>query len=464
MPPVRRLLIAAALALPLGACGGSGANIDQLFGACGASVQKEWVLAQTRDWYLFPETLPSQVNLADFSDAQSLLDYLTQTAREQGRDRYFSYVTTSIEDGEFFDEGQYIGYGFNLELQGTSLQDAQLWVRWAYADSPVGSAGITRGAQITEIDDGSGFRSISQILSAGGFEALDAAIGPSQRGLRRGFRWQPPAGGSQQAYVTQDLVTLTPVGENGESAVLPLAGTAGVGYVHLLSFIGTAEAPLREVFADFRARGLSDFVIDLRYNGGGLVIVEELLANLLGALRSSFEVISYEEFNSRHSDANWTSYFMPQPESVAPLRIAFIVTDSSASASESIVNHMRPYADVAIVGRNTYGKPVGQIALQLEGCDTLLRLIAFRTVNSLGDGDYYDGLAPLMPGAACSAADDLLQMPGDPAESSTAAALDWLDSGACPAMSTVMAKNARTPLALPPRALWLSAESLRGYY
>jgi carboxyl-terminal processing protease len=58
-----------------------------------------------------------------------------------------------------------------------------------------------------------------------------------------------------------------------------------------------------------------------------------------------------------------------------------------------VINSMDPYRQVAIIGTDTFGKPVGQDAFDLSGCDTRLRLVTFRTVNALERGDYYNGLA-----------------------------------------------------------------------
>jgi hypothetical protein len=112
------------------------------------------------------------------------------------------------------------------------------------------------------------------------------------------------------------------------------------------------------------------------------------------------------------------------------VRIAFITTDGTASASELVVNAMKPWVEVAIVGADTYGKPVGQLGFDLDGCDLRLRLVSFELTNADHEGDYFDGLAETLP-FACAAADDLSRNPGDSAESSTAAALYWLGTGAC---------------------------------
>jgi hypothetical protein len=141
-------------------------------------------------------------------------------------------------------------------------------------------------------------------------------------------------------------------------------------------------------------------------------------------------VFSNLRFNANKSGNDTVRRFVEQPQSVAPVRIAFITTGGTASASELVVNSMKSWTEVAIVGSDTFGKPVGQSAFDLNGCDLRLRLVAFRVTNADEQGDYYDGLAATLP-FACAAGDDLTRAPWDPAESSTAAALGWLGTGAC---------------------------------
>src|SRR3546814_16362457 len=85
---------------------------------------------------------------------------------------------------------------------------------------------------------------------------------------------------------------------------------------------------------------------------------------------------------------------------------------------------MLPYlgTDMTLVGSNTYGKPVGQIALDKAECDDRMRVVAFATGNASGQGDYYDGLAPKIANS-CAANDDLAFPLGDPREASVRAAI-----------------------------------------
>ena len=411
-------------ALVASSCGGGGSGGGGVVpGTCSATNQKQFVLDVTRDWYLFQSDLPVSVNIGDYPTAQELLDALTATARAQGKDRFFSYLTTPAADDSFLGEGQFIGFGFR-----TSIQANRLLLPDVYEGSPAAQGGLERGAEITAVDSGTGFVPIATILTTD--PNLEQAFGPAIAGVQRGLRFVPPGGQPMGAVFTKRIVTIPPVPANGTAVLTMPSGPTEVGYINLRTFISTAETPLRSAFQQFQDRGIRYFILDLRYNGGGLVSIADTVGDLFGGDRLATDVFERMRFNANKSANDSVHRFTRQPQSVGPVRIAFITTGGTASASELVVNSMKPWVEVAIVGSNTYGKPVGQSAFDLNGCDLRMRLVTFKITNDDGEGDYYDGLASTLP-FACAASDDLTREPWDSAESSTAEALRWLGTGAC---------------------------------
>jgi carboxyl-terminal processing protease len=407
----------------IAACGGGGGNANS-GGPCSATNQKNFVLDAAREWYLFQSLLPPTVSVGDYATAEELLDALTATARAQNRDRFFSYLTTPQADSSFLQAGQFIGFGIRTRIDGNQLRTPEV-----YEGSPAADGGLARGAEITHIDSGSGFVPVATILQTD--PNLEQAFGPATEGVQRGLRFVLVGGQQGEAVFTKRIVTIIPVPPAGTAILaLPSNPSVPVGYVNLRTFVSTADAPLRNAYAQFRAQGIQYFIVDLRYNGGGLVSIANLIGDLNGEDRAVADVFSNMRFNSNKAGNDAVRRFIRQPQSVAPVRIAFITTEGTASASELVVNGMKPWAEVAIVGSDTYGKPVGQTAFDLGGCDLRLRLVTFRVTNADEEGDYYDGLAATLP-FACAAEDDLTRAPWDSAESSTAAALDWLGTGAC---------------------------------
>ncbi|MCW4463482.1 S41 family peptidase [Sphingomonas sp. BT-65] len=445
-----RLTAMAAILALLSACGGGGSGsvggggggggtgatpTPSPSGTCSLRARQDWVAARMNEWYLFPETLPTGLNPAAYSTVEAYLDALTATARAQRKDRFFTYITSIAEENAYYNSGSSAGFGFRLALDGSN----RLVITESFEGAPALNGGVDRGAEIVSIGtNSSNLRTVSSILASEGTAGLNNALGSPAVGLTRVFQVRDGAGTRNVTLAMADF-TLTPVSSRYGAKVIDDAGRK-VGYVNLRTFINTAESPLRNAFANFRAQGITEVIIDLRYNGGGLISIADLMNNLLGADRTTSTVANYVTFRPSKASENETVYFAPQAQSIAPTRIAFIGTGGSASASELVMNTFIPYLGnrSALVGTNTYGKPVGQIALDQAACDDRLRVIAFALENANHQGAYYDGLAAFM-GATCRASDDITRQMGDPAEASTRAALDFLAGRSCTAIASASA-------------------------
>jgi len=411
--------------------------------SCSLRARQDRVAAQLREWYLFPDTLPASLDPTPYATVDDYIDALTATARAQGKDRFFTYLTSIAEEDAFYDAGSSAGFGFRL-----SFEDAadRVFIAETFEATPALAAGIDRGAEITGIGtSAANVRSVSAILATEGANGIFDALGPSTAGTSRVLRITDAAG-TREVTLAKAEYELTPVSSRYGTKILDDGGRR-VGYVNLRTFITTADPALRAAFAQFRSAGVTDVIVDLRYNGGGLVSTAELFTDLFGRDRATSEVQGYTVFRSEKSAANETRLFQPQPQSIAPTRVAFIGTGGTASASEFVINALLPYLQsrVALIGTNTFGKPVGQIPLDFEPCDDRLRVVAFATQNAARQGDYFNGLASKVS-ASCQAADDLSRPLGDPQEASVRAALDFIAGRACTPIGGVAAA-ARTAAA-----------------
>jgi len=456
----QRWLTATAMAASLAGCGGdgvgggssagSGASTGSTptpsvttSGTCSLRDRQLWAAAQLDEWYLFPETLPTALDPSGYSTVDSYIDALTATARSQRRDRYFTYLTSIASEDAYYDSGTSAGLGVRLSTDGTTRR---VIIAEAFEGAPALAAGIDRGTEILAIGTvGGELRTVSSIIASEGTAGVSAALGPNTAGITRVLRIADPSGATRDVTVTKASYDLTPISSRYGGKIIDEDGQR-YGYINLRTFIGPADPALRAAFAQFRAAGINRIIVDLRYNGGGLVSIAELMGNLLGGARSSGDVFSYTAFRASKSSQNSTRYFAPQPQSVAATRIAFIGTGASASASELVMNAFIPYlhGNAALIGTNTYGKPVGQIAIDRSACDDRLRVIAFATQNAARQGAYFDGLATTME-ATCRATDDTSKPLGDPQEASTRAAIDFLAGRPCNAISgDLTAQSARS--------------------
>ena len=399
---------------------------------CSLRDRQDWAAAQLREWYLFPDTLPASLDPTPYNTVSDYIDALTATARAQRKDRYFTYLTSIASEDAFYASGSSAGFGFRLSIDATARR---AFIAETFEGTAALAAGIDRGAEIVAIGTSAAdLRTVDAIILAEGSGGVTNALGPSTAGTTRLLRITD-ASGTRNVSVSKTDYSLTPVSSRYGAQIINDGGRQ-VGYLNLRTFISTADPALRSAFASFRAAGVTNVIVDMRYNGGGLVSIAELMSNLLGASRTTSNVIDYTTFRPEKSSNNVTAFFSPQPQSIAPTRVAFIGTGGTASASELVIAAQIPYlhASAGLIGTNTYGKPVGQIALDRSACDDRLRVIAFALQNANRQGAYYDGLASIME-ASCQAGDDLTHPLGSPLETSTRAALDFLAGRSCTAIT-----------------------------
>jgi carboxyl-terminal processing protease len=253
--------------------------------------------------------------------------------------------------------------------------------------------------------------------------------------------------------VTKADYALSPVSSRYGAQII-VDGAKRVGYLNLRTFISTADPQLRTAFDQFRAAGITEFIVDFRYNGGGLVSTAELMGDLLGGNRATSEIFSQTTYRASKSSNNSIKRFARASQAVSPVKIAFIGTGATASASELVINGFIPYlgVNVGLIGANTFGKPVGQVALDKAACDDRLRAIAFSLRNSANSDAYYDGLASAVK-ASCAAGDDFKYQLGDSREASVRQALDFLAGKTCTPIAvgqTAQAVQASKPQLLRP--------------
>ena len=392
----------------LAACGGSSSgNIVAPPATCSVADQNETIYEVMQQWYLWYEELPV-VDPASFSSQQELLDAL----RFQPLDR-FSYLTTVAEEEALFGSSQFVGVGFRSQTDEDLQQQVVLDV---FEGGPADAVGLVRGSRILAVDG----VPIADVLAGGGFSA---ALGPAEVGYEFELTFAQPDGAIVTATLTKDVVTIPPV---TATRVFEVDG-ATTGYLVFRNFVEPGVAALDNAFADFQAAGVTQLIVDLRYNGGGLVSVLEHFADLLASRTAPSQPFAAYQYNDQNSNRDRTFFLDSSPPAEALLldRVVFITTGGTASASEMLVNGIPPYITAAVVGTPSFGKPVGQLGFTI--CENVLRPVSFAVVNGLGTGDYFDGLP-----VDCPAADDTAFGFGEAGEESFEAAVHWLEFGFCP--------------------------------
>ena len=404
--------------LALAACGGpTGPEADS--SDCSIVGENRQVRERMRDIYYWYREMPDP-NPASFASPEAYLE----AVRYKALDSSFSYMTTKAASDAFFQNAQFGGYGIRTVLLGSN----DYRVIDAYAGSPAAEAGMDRGTQILAVNG----RTVSEMIAAG---TLFAAFDPPTVQVR----FRDRSGRERDTSMTQRTVTipLVPVVQTYR------VGTHTVGYIVFESFVTPSTPALDAAFTQLKAAGADELVLDLRYNGGGFVEVAAHLAALIAGPRTTGQPFVRFVHNDKNKNLDSDRLFpAAPPQSPSVGRLVVIATERSASASELMINGLRPFMSVTTVGSRTYGKPVGQYGYDF--CDKTLFPVSFATLNARNEGDYFGGIL-----ADCPAADDLGHAFGDPGEAALAESLQFIRNGRC---STTAAADARLQsLSRPPR-------------
>ncbi len=387
--------------------------------SCSVVAENLFVRSVMTDLYLWSDSIPD-VDPAAYRSPEEYLEAI----RYRALDSHYSYIDDRVATEAFFSSSQFIGFGFSSVLEEAAIRIAQV-----FGGSPADEGGLVRGDRIVEIDG----RVVQDLIQSG---LIGDAFGPSRDGVARDVVFMRGAE-RRVAHLVKRAVTIPTVSNTRVFQV----GARTVGYLFFRNFVEPSFAALDAAFTSLQAQGVNELVLDLRYNGGGMVTVAQYLAGLIGGARTDGQILGTYAHNKRNAFRNEDIRMAAERNSLGLDRLVVIATGSSASASELIVNGLRPFIPVALIGQRTYGKPVGQYAISF--CDKVLAAVAFSIRNANDEGDYFDGLPP-----TCSAADDLDHQLGDTQEASLAASLAYIATGACLSPDAPATLRARS---VPPR-------------
>lgn len=412
----KKPLLLIGIAATLSACGGSD---DSDYATCSVEDQNQRFFNYMKEDYFWADQLQDSIDPEAFDDVYAVLEELRVP-----EDRY-SYILTEEEYEQLFVNATYFGFGFSME----QVSDSEVKIRFVYNDSPAATAGIERADELIAIDD----VPIAELIASGEF---DDALGPNEEGLSKKLTWEKPDGTEQTDVLSKvEVETNTVMG--AQTTVLDNGDTAG--YFTLDSFINRTGSDLNEAFDLFANEGVDHLIIDVRYNGGGLIRYANQTSSQAAGNNVLGETFLTYRFNEQNSDKNETLQFeiIDGTQQLDLDTVYVLTTGSSCSSSEIIINSLKPYVNVVTIGENTCGKPVGQQPEQL--CDKVTFAINFETVNAEGEGQYYDGLAP-----TCEVEDQIIADWGSEQDPLTGAAYSYIETGSCPATASASAETKKS--------------------
>lgn len=350
-----------------------------------------------KEWYLWYKQMPA-VNPSNYSSPY----YLLEALRVYPPDRW-SFISTKTEFESYFKESKFIGFGFGSAYDtGGSLR-----ISFIFNSVQLYQLGVRRGWII---------KSVNGITLNG--QSIGQLLGPNQIGVSATFVFRKPDGTEVSHTVTKQEVIMNNVLH--KEVINTTAGN--VGYLVFQGFTEPSIAELKLAFQEFTNAGITDLILDLRYNGGGSVGAAVFLGSSLLSAPHKDQVFVKYIHNDKKTSENTTNKFIQTEYNLNLTRLITIATSGTASASELIINGLKPYIPVYVVGDDTHGKPTGMYAWYYK--DYAFVPVTFKTTNANDEGDFYDGIP-----ANSYVADDTTRPFGDPEEASLKEALHFIVSG-----------------------------------
>jgi carboxyl-terminal processing protease len=361
----------------------------------------DWIQENMEFWYLWNSGLPSapDKNLAPDEFFESLLS---------SQDR-FSWIQDNYQ--ELLDALKGIskeaGYEFALYRESESSDNVIAQVLYVKHDSPADNAGLVRGDIISHING-------TQITVGNYRELLDEIK------EEHAIRFKSIDAGNQTVGEEKTLSLPAIVYSENPNYLNKIIDVNGrkIGYFVYNFFAGGADSEstayddeMDQVFAGFKAAGVTDLVLDLRFNSGGTETSANNLASLIGVGVNDTKIFAKREYNEGVEKAILddpdlgsdflTSEFRAKNQNIgtqlANGRVYVLTSSRTASASELVINALKPYMEVFIIGDVTYGKNVGSISLY-EANDSRnkwgMQPIVVKIYNSEHQSDYANGFVP----------------------------------------------------------------------
>jgi carboxyl-terminal processing protease len=351
-----------------------------------------WIYSQLKSYYLWESQLPlvSKTDLKLKAD-----DYFESILVKPGELDRFSWIQESAEEltASLNGVAKIAGLRFSAFNANEAKTKVALSVAFALKGSPADKAGLKRGDLITQVDGvdltpdnyGSAFSKDMLTLTLGEFKNGVITSTTKKIDVVKAEHQTDPI----QYYEVIEI------------------GNKKIGYLVYTQFLSAYDGAMRKVFGEFKAKGVNELVLDFRYNGGGYISASNVISSLVVKNLKPNTLMSKQEWNaaitkaqiakygSNAFDTNWLS----EANNLGTLnRVYFLTSKGTASASELVINNVKPFMDVILVGDNTYGKNVGSITLSddQKRWKWGMQPIVLKTLNADLKSDYgtKDGFTP----------------------------------------------------------------------
>lgn len=320
-----------------------------------------WLYDIMNDAYFWYGSMPSKASLDNTVNPTNYFEKLVYQRTTVDR---FSDVTDDYDalQNDFNGISKRFGIGYSLSYLDDTKVNMGLFLNLVVKGSPAETAGLKRGDIIMKVNNTQ--------LTASNYSSL---LGASETAV---FTLGTLASGkivanATNVSVTKALVSEDPVVFSGIITKEKYGKT--IGYLVYTQFVPGTDADekkydneLRQVFAGFKSAGVNELVLDLRFNPGGYISSAETLASLIGKNISSSKIFYKEKWNDKYiaywqktKGANALNYnFSDETNNIGSnlSRVFVLTSNGTASASELVINGLKPYMSVVTIGEHTAGK------------------------------------------------------------------------------------------------------------
>ena len=381
------------------------------------------------DVYLWTAYMPSNIDRRYEKDPATYFQKLLYKPEDR-----WSVITDDYEGMTEGSGGVETTFGYDLAFGRFSNSDNYFGiVQFVYPNSPASQAGLKRGSIIVKMNGAS--------ITANNYMQL---FYNASNTLILGRLADNTIYEDATLNIEAKKMQLSPI---IEEKILDIDGHK-IGYLHYSNFFSGSETLLDAVFGRFKAAGIQDLIVDVRYNGGGSVATAARLSSLIApekVLDGKTVLVTYQwnafyqDYWSKNDPTQLRVLFEPKAKAVNNLnfgKVYILTGPGSASASEFVMTGLAPYMEVVKIGGTTHGKYTASFLMQAEeyvngswtpikGAENWgIQPIAIRYANALGVTDFKDGFVPDY------AVNDLLmegvKALGDPKESLLAKAIELI--------------------------------------
>jgi C-terminal processing protease CtpA/Prc len=345
-----------------------------------------WIHEVMSYYYLWNTNMPS---LASSTTSSKPTDYFYTLLNDYGKTDRFSWIDESYTNlqNQLNGVSTVLGVKNNAFYTDDSKTTLAFVLAYVLKGSPAAKAGLKRGDIIMKVDDQTITNTnYTTILSN---QTLKLGLGDFINGAF--------VSNGKSVTVTKVELQTNPILAD---TVIEWSGKK-VGYLAYSQFLTSFDDSLRAIFGRFKTAGVNELVLDFRYNGGGYVVSSDLITNMtvkdasakVGKLMNK-KVYNgtYTAYLERTSGASaFETLFKAEPNNLGTLNRVFVLTSgNTASASELVINNLKPFMEVILIGEHTYGKNVGSFTITdpNKRWDYGLQPITFLTNNAIGESNY----------------------------------------------------------------------------